>query len=185
MHTPRRFPRSVVLLAAVFALVPFTYAAGADDGAKEKQLLETLRSGVPADKAIACKELAVYGTPQAVEELAKLLSDEQLASWSRIALEAIPGPEAGAALRKSLDSVKGKLLVGSINSIGVRRDEDSVEPLTKHLQDDSADVASAAAVALGHIGNDAATKALRGSLAGAAKSPIRRSPKVASSAPSG
>ena len=38
----------------------------------------------PAKKAIACKQLAIHGTKQAVPELAKLLHDEQLASWARI-----------------------------------------------------------------------------------------------------
>ena len=35
-----------------------------------------------AEKAIACKQLAVYGSKDAVPELAQLLADEQLASWS-------------------------------------------------------------------------------------------------------
>ena len=39
-----------------------------------------------ADKAMACKRLTVYGSPAAVPELAKLLSDAELASWTRIAL---------------------------------------------------------------------------------------------------
>ena len=97
--------------------------------------------------------------------MAKLLSDEQLASWARIALEAIPGAEADEALRKATESLQGKLLVGTINSIGVRRDADAVDPLTARLQDKDAEVASAAAVALGRIGNAAAAKSLRGSLA--------------------
>ena len=67
-------------------------------------------------------------------ELAKLLADEQLASWARIALEAIPGPAADEALRKAPDSLKGKLLVGTINSIGVRRDAGAVDPLTAPLE---------------------------------------------------
>ena len=52
-----------------------------------------------------------------------------------------------------------------INSIGVRRDAGAVDSLTIRLQDTDSDVASAAAVALGRIGNDAATKSLRAALA--------------------
>src|SRR3954451_20250541 len=70
----------------------------------EKQLIETLRSGKPEDKAIACKQLAIRGSKEAVPELAKLLPDEQLSSWSRIALEAITDPAADAAL---VDAAKG------------------------------------------------------------------------------
>lgn len=168
MNITRRTISSVVFLATVAALAAHVQAADSQNPAKEKELIEKLRSNAPgADKAIACKELAVWGSPQAVPELAKLLGDEKLASWSRIALEAIPGPEAGEALRKAMDSLKGRLLVGTINSIGVRRDEGAVEPLTVILKDPETDVASAAAVALGRIGNAAATKTLRASLAGA------------------
>lgn len=167
MNTVRQCTRCAAFLAAFVAMAAVAYAADSQDGAKEKELIEKLRSDSPAaEKAIACKQLAVYGSKEAVPELAKLLTDEQLASWSRIALEAIPGPEAGEALRKAMDSLKGRLLIGTINSIGVRRDDGAVDPLTVQLQNSDADVASAAAVALGRIGNGAATKTLRGSLAG-------------------
>lgn len=145
-------------------------AADESSATKEKTLIDVLRSGVPADKAMACKQLAIHGSKNSVPELAKLLADPQLASWARIALEAIPDPAADEALRKSLVTVKGQLLVGTINSIGVRRSAGTVDSLAGHLKDQDAEVASAAAVALGHIGNAAATKTLRQSLAGAAKS---------------
>src|SRR5262249_34018076 len=54
-----------------------------------------------------------------------------------------------------------------INSIGVRQDAAAVELLSSRLQDPDAETASAAAVALGRIGNSAAAKALQASLAGA------------------
>ena len=132
----------------------------------EETLISTLASdAAPADKALACKHLAIYGTAKAVPELAKLLPNEQLSSWTRIALEAIPGPEAGEALTKATSSLEGRLLVGTINSIGVRRHADSVETLTALLQNQDEDVASASAVALGRIGNDAAVKSLKQALA--------------------
>src|SRR5262245_56222793 len=130
----------------------------------EADLLNTLRSGAPADKAIACKQLAIHGTKDAVPELAKLLADEQLASWARIALEAIPGAEVDAALVDAAGELHGRLLVGAINSIGARRSERAVGTLTGLVKADDAEVASAAAVALGRIGNDDAAKALRQSL---------------------
>jgi HEAT repeat protein len=164
MYSTRHRTNRAVLLAA-FAVA--TLAAGRGM-AQEKELIDKLRSDAPAaEKAMACKNLAVHGTAAAVEELGKLLTDEQLASSARIALEAIPGPEAGQALAKALDAVQGRLLVGTINSIGVRRDESAVEPLVKRMGDADAEVASAAAVALGHVGNVAATKSLRASLASA------------------
>jgi HEAT repeat protein len=140
---------------------------------KESDLLSVLRSqAAKSKKADACKDLAVYGSKAAVPDLAGLLADEQLASWARIALEAIPGPEADDALRRALGSLHGNLLVGVVNSIGVRRDAAAVEPLIAHLRDHDAEVASAAAAALGHIGNSAADQSLRRSLA-AAPSKVR------------
>ena len=154
------------LLAARFA------AAAENPGAylkplptDEKQLIELVRTAEPAVKAVACKQLAIYGGKACVPEVAKLLSDEELASWARIPLEAIPDASAGEALRTAAGSLKGKLLVGVINSIGMRRDAESVGTLTGKLKDSDAEVASAAAVALGRVGNEPATAALRKALA--------------------
>ena len=132
---------------------------------KEQEQLAILRSDAPsADKAIACKKLAVDGSSDSVPDLAKLLSDPQLSSWARIALEVIPGAAADEALRKATESLEGRLLVGTINSIGIRRDTNAVDSLIARLQDNDPEVASAAAVALGRIGNAPATKSLRESL---------------------
>lgn len=134
----------------------------------EPELLAILRSDAPeAQKALACKNLSVYGSSEAVADLAKLLANERLASWSRIALEAIPGSASDEALRKATESLQGRLLVGVLNSIGVRRDAGAVKLLSGRLEDKDAEVASAAAVALGRIGNAAAAEPLRRALASA------------------
>ncbi len=168
MFTLRHITHAALFMAA--SLVS-TMALVADDQnaspEKEKELLAVLRSEAPAgDKAIACKQLAIYGSAASVDELAKLLPDAQFSSWARIALEAIPGSEANETLRKAAGTLEGRLLVGTINSIGVRRDSGAVEPLVTRLRDADSDVASAAAVALGRIGNGDAASALRQSLAG-------------------
>ncbi|MGO8929585.1 MAG: HEAT repeat domain-containing protein [Limisphaerales bacterium] len=132
---------------------------------KERGLIQILQSNAPpAEKAITCKQLAIYGTKDAVPALAPLLSDPQLASWARIALEAIPGPAADDALREAMGKLQGKLLVGVINSIAVRRDSKAVSGLVDKLKDADSEVASAAAVALGRIGGGKAAKALNQSL---------------------
>ena len=162
---------SAIIFLLTLAAISFAFksdARGQSSAPKnEKELIAILRSDAPkAEKALACKNLSVYGSKEAVADLAKLLGDEQLASWARTPLEAIPGEAADEALRKASESLKGKLLVGVINSIGVRRDADAVELLTGRLEDKDADVASAAAVALGRIGNAAAAKSLQPKLAG-------------------
>lgn len=167
MHFTRHYFRFVLILATAIAVA--ASSAGAVDPStspeQETALLAILRSDAPAgEKAIACKKLALYGSSSAVADLAKLLPDPQLSSWARIALEAIPGDEADEALREATRSLDGKLLVGTINSIGIRRDANAVPTLTARLEDSDHEVASAAAVALGQIGNVAASESLQRAL---------------------
>ena len=165
----KRFRRIGMLLSACLAMAVATSQVGLCQVAsmeKESDLIGILKSDFPsADKALACKRLAIYGTAEAAPELVKLLTDEQLAAWARIALEAIPGVKVDEALRKASETLKGRLLVGTINSIGVRRDAGAVTAMTARLKDKDVEVASAAAVALGRIGNAAATESLRKAIA--------------------
>src|SRR5438045_760140 len=108
---------------------PSIGVAASTESAAEKQrkLIAILQSDAPPqDKAIPCKQLAIYGDKAAVPALAPLLANKDLASWARIALEAIPGPEADQALRAGVPKLQGDLLIGAINSIGVRRDAKAV-----------------------------------------------------------
>jgi HEAT repeat protein len=160
----QRFGWCVAFMALATAAVTAADSP-ASSAEKARQAVSVLQSGAPGgEKALACKRLAVYGTADAVPALAPLLADEQLASWSRIALEVIPGGAADEALRGAMPKLQGKLLVGVINSIGVRGDPIAVGALVSKLTDADAEVASAAAVALGRIGGDEAAKALEKSL---------------------
>ncbi|MEN6574984.1 MAG: HEAT repeat domain-containing protein [Phycisphaerales bacterium] len=161
---------ALVAGAALLTTVSPTIATAADSQAsqqeRELKLISVLQSDAPpAEKAITCKRLAVYGTENAVPALASLLTDEHLTSWARIALEVIPGPAADAALRDAMGKVQGRVLIGVINSIGVRRDAGAVGLLAEKLKDSDVGVASAAAVALGCIGGDQAAKILEQALA--------------------
>ncbi|MEM9656977.1 MAG: HEAT repeat domain-containing protein, partial [Planctomycetota bacterium] len=158
------------LTAGIVAAAASMEVEANDSQAPESELLAVLRSDAsPADKAITCKRLAIVGSASSVPELAKLLPDPQLSSWARIALEAIPGAASNAALRDAVEQVEGRLLVGVINSLGVRRDVDAVKLLARRLNDPDPEVASAAAVALGKIGNAVAATSLSEALAGAAE----------------
>jgi HEAT repeat protein len=169
--TPRSFALSLASLSAAVALLLANPARAADSptaspAEKQQELLRLLRSDAPpGDKAITCKKLAIYGTREAVPALAALLSDADLSSWARIALEVIPDPAADAALRDALGKLQGRLLIGVINSLGVRRDARAVGELAKKLKDADPEVASAAAEALGQIGGGPAAKALEQALA--------------------
>jgi len=161
----RYFSWCIMFVIAAASAMTVTQTLQAAD-VKESDLIAVLQSNAPkSEKAITCKKLVIYGSEQAVPTLAPLLADKELASWARIALEAIPGPASDAALRNAMGKLQGRLLVGVINSIGVRRDVKAVDALIQRLNDANADVASAAAVALGHIGGEQAAKALTQSLA--------------------
>jgi HEAT repeat protein len=160
--------------AALVAALAFAGALQAEpldpakSAEKQRELIAILKSGAPpAEKALACKKLAIYGTSEAVSVLAPFLADEHLASWARIALQNIPDSAADDALREQLGKLHGKLLIGVINTLGVRRDANSTGPLIEKLKDADTEVASAAAAALGRIGGGTAAKTLQPLLAGA------------------
>ena len=170
MTLKRHFTTLILLIASAIAAVQTCAAAAEDKGlAAEKdphKLIAVLQSDAPPqDKAIVCKRLAVFGGKDAVPALAALLPDARLASWARIALEAIPGPAADEALRQAMGKQQGRLLIGVINSIAVRRDAKAVKGLVARLKDADAEVVSAAAAALGRIANAPAAAALQEAMA--------------------
>jgi HEAT repeat protein len=138
----------------------------APDPQKERELLDKIQSPTVAasEKAMSCKLLTIHGTARSVPVLAPLLADPQLASWARIALEAIPDHASDAALRDAAGRLDGLPLVGVINSIGERRDPKAVSLLSKKLKASDPAVASASAVALGKIGGSGPAKTLLAAL---------------------
>ncbi len=127
----------------------------------ETRLAAVLKTEASRDaKDVVCRALKTIGTAASVPALAALLADEKLSHMARYALERIPAPEAGQALRTALPKVSGKLKIGMITSLGVRGEEASLAPLQALLADSDAAVAQAAAYALGDIGSLAAAKAL-------------------------
>lgn len=147
------FPTLFAALAISISTNPSPLAAESSAEKRQKSMNVLKSDAPPAEKAIACKQLAIYGDKNAVPLLAPLLTDTNLASWARIALEAIPGDEANEALRSAIPQLEGRLLIGVINSVGVRRDTQAIETLSSKLHHADAEVVAAAAVALGKIGN--------------------------------
>jgi HEAT repeat protein len=154
---------AVMLAASPLVLAQKPQASPKDEEAK---LLAVLKSDAPRKaKADACRELARVGTRDAVAPLAALLCNDELSHMARYGLEPIPDPAVDTALRDALDKVKGRLEVGVIGSIGVRRDPKAVPALEKRLGDSDPEVAQAAARSLGKIGNLEAVDALEKCLA--------------------
>lgn len=142
------------------------FAAPPGPASSEAELVAVLRSDAPeADKAITCKYLAVKGSPGAVADLAPLLANPRLASWARIPLEAIPGPEASLVLREAAAKLEGRLLCGVLTSLGVRREAAAVPLLAERLVSEDAEVVACAAWSLGQIATPEAAAILASGIA--------------------
>jgi HEAT repeat protein len=127
----------------------------------EGKLVGVLADGVSRDaKDYCCRILRVVGSADCVPALAALLSDKELSHPARYALQSIPDPAAGKALRDALPKLNGSLKIGVIGSLGGRRDVEAVAAMAECLNDTDEAVVQAAAHALGAIGNLDAAKAL-------------------------
>jgi HEAT repeat protein len=150
------------------ALLPIDDAvvASLGDAAARKDLAQRLAAVLSAEvsavaKEYACSKLRLIGSVESVPALAALLGDKDLAHAARDALEAMPYPEAVQAIREALPKLAGLQKVGAIQSLGTRRDVQSVAALAGLLADQDRQVASGAAAALGEIGTLEAADALR------------------------
>ena len=118
----------------------------------ESQLLVILNSDAELfAKAKACQRLAIIGTSKSVPVIAQFLADPVLSHYARFALEANPSPEVDKVFRGSLSELKGRQLVGVINSIATRKDTQSVPSLLLLAAGDNIEVAAAALSALGML----------------------------------
>jgi HEAT repeat protein/type 1 glutamine amidotransferase len=127
----------------------------------EKRLVALLEANPTADaRQFAVKHLRLIGSDACVPVLAALLANPATADDARYALEEIPGAAAGNALREALRAGGNGLEVGIINSLGERREPDSVAVVASYLKSSDLWVSSSAAAALGKIGGNDAEKAL-------------------------
>ena len=145
-----------IMLTGVILLAACTARA-----ADEKDLISVLRSDASVSaKCAACQQLRIYGSAKSIPYLAALLTEEKLSHAARYALEGLPYPEAGAALRSALDKTTGLIKAGVIDSLGWRRDMTSVPLIVPLLSDANITIAASTASALGKIGSDDAVAAL-------------------------
>lgn len=127
----------------------------------EEQLAAVLKTEVPrAAKDAICRLLRSIGTVASVPALLPLLADEKLAHMACYALERIPAPEAGNALRSALPKVSGNQKIVIMAALGVRGEDASIAPLQALMADSNPVIAQSAAFALGAIGSLMAAKTL-------------------------
>jgi HEAT repeat protein len=131
----------------------------------ETKLAAVLSTSAARDaKDYCCRILRVIGTAECVPALAALLGDKELSHSARYALQSIPAPEAGKALRDALSTTSGALKIGVIGSLAARRDAEAIAAMATCLTDTDKAIAAAAAHALGAIGTAEASKALTDSV---------------------
>jgi len=161
-HQFRTAKLTATLGALSIAWACLLAAAGAQERiARETQLIEVLRSSASVqEKDKACRELQVIGSPASIPALAALLTDSELSHMARYALEPMPFLQAGEALRNALSRTTSLVQVGIINSLGFREDREAAPALIGLLKASDAEVAGAAAAALGRIATPEALQAL-------------------------
>jgi HEAT repeat protein len=161
--------RAVYQLACYLALlVAFGFSKGrettvwaAAPATEEDTAIAILQSDASAQqKDQACFRLKRIGTYRAVPALAPLLLNDETSLAARLALEAIPGPEAGEALRAAVEKTDGLRKAGIIDSLGERREVAATATVAKALEDVDATVVASAAAALGKIATPEAARLL-------------------------
>jgi type 1 glutamine amidotransferase/HEAT repeat protein len=121
--------------------------------AMEAKLIALLAPETPlACKTFVCRQLRLIGTDQSVDVLASMLRDEKLSDLARYALEGHPSKSVDKVLERALATTVGQTKIGIINTIGQRRDENSVKTLSPLFTEEDQAVVVATIHALGKIG---------------------------------
>ena len=127
----------------------------------ETRLVKVLGSEAPlAAKQDICRVLWQIGSAQSAPALQKLLGQPETVEIACYAIANNPVPELGQAARDALVGSTGKVALSLLNLLGQRGDTNAVRVIAPFLQNESPDVAVAAAVALGKIGGPSAVAAL-------------------------
>ena len=114
----------------------------------------------PACRELACKNLRLFGDVSIVQVIAPLLEKKETANLARYALESLSGDAVDAAFVNALKNAKGEVAVGLINSLGQRRSAMAVDIIKPFVMGVDAEVANAAMIALGNIGDKKAAEIL-------------------------
>lgn len=159
--TPFQFGDSLEPQMDLDALIRDALGKRAGLGEIEKKLLSSLQTGatLPA-KEYLCEKLSEVGGAASVPALAVLLMDPETSDMARFVLQRIPHPSSGDVLRTALQHTTGKIRIGIISSLGMRKDVAAVSSLAQLTADADPLTAAAALAALGNIANEDAMETL-------------------------
>ena len=136
------------MLIAVLFFLSFSFVLANEE---QKQIDVLLSEAALFEKTKACHRLTIIGTGKSVDTLSSLLCDESLGDYARYAMEGIDDPSVDQAFRKALNKCQGKMRIGIVNSIGVRRDAKATGQLSKLALDPDSGASAEALAALGRI----------------------------------
>lgn len=155
---------ALAVLISVAAVASEERVAKADEATPEDEpaliaVLEDPEAGWQ-EKHEACRALRKAGSEASVPALIALLPDPELSHMARFALEPMTGPAVDEALREALSGAEGDMRTGLIITLGARRDAGAIPLIVPWLQGEDAQLAGAAAGALGRIAAPPAVEAL-------------------------
>ena len=143
------------------------HIAKASGDAKAKAAIAQRLGAILADakttlaaRRFICNQLLLVGNDSHVPILVRMLDDAKTVDMARRTLEGIPDAASLKALQAALARLKGLPLIGVVNSLGVRRDAESVSAIAKLAASADAALSVAAFEALGKIASADAARAL-------------------------
>ncbi len=128
----------------------------------EKKLVAIVASAdatKPA-KAFACRFLQRIGSPECIDAVSKLFSDDMLAHYAVLVLQQLQCEKADQAMRDALKGASSKTKAMLLGSLGERGDKKVVDLACRYATSEDAAIAKAALLTLGRIGGKAAASCL-------------------------
>ena len=149
-------------LRTMSELIAKAHSSAAETRDIEKRFIGLLQSDATlGSKDFVCKELSVMGSEASVPVLSGLLLTPKTAEVALYALERIPGQAADQALQLKLPTISEvKIRIGIVNTLGRRRDSDSVAVLRPLAFGKEQATAGPALFALAEIADSSAIQAL-------------------------
>lgn len=142
----------------------------------EAKLLAVLENpqATYAAKKFVCEQLRIVGSAACVPPLVNMLGGELTAPLARFALDTLPGTQVDESLLELLSKSTGPSQIALIQTLGGRRCEAAVPPLTKLVASADPILATAALDALSHISGEAAISALKSAKVSEGLEPVRQ-----------
>ncbi len=145
----------------IYVLEAAVISAGVENyGLIEDELIKVINNVNATDEGrqFACRLLQRVGSKKCVPALSRLLLDQKMSHFARLAIERIPAPDA---IREALTKAPDSLKPGLIGSLGEMGSAEDVPSLSKYAADPNAAIGGSAMKALAKIGTSGALSALK------------------------